>query len=324
MDKNFPNNMDKPNRRKYFVGRKQLKHVQLFEGFVNEAVKGTMVVKDEKEKTKVLTATNKFVAQVRELERLLKEYKQMESMMELMKTKSKQIDVLKEQLLPGLLKANAQSIRIEDLLLQVDEIVKTKAQKITYSYKEISEALEALIPVTNESKAQIEAIREMNKKINPAEVIKSYDIHVQKVEESGVFDWIKAVFGKLAGAFKQAWSKVMGTTEKLADNLDELSDKLRPLNIQLMTQQAAEKKAASSKGKVFESADTVYEEMYELIADILHAYDNADAATQSKIEKFFGKFGVRDGLDIHAVVDACIKSKMTVSDANEFASEMDI
>lgn len=251
MDKNkqFPGKMDKTTERKYkqtyFVGNKKLKHVKLFENFdkINEAVKGTATIKGEEEKERVFNATKKFMAQVEELHREIKEYNDLMKLMDVMKEKSKRINVLKEQLLPGLQRINATNVRLEDFVINVKENVKTKGERITYSYKEISEALEALIPVTEKTKKQIESIRELNKKVNPSEVIKSYDLHISKLDE-GVVDWVKSIFGKLATTFKKMWDKIAGNTDSLNDSIDKLADKVAPLGAKIPSEEAAMKKIA--------------------------------------------------------------------------------
>ena len=72
------------------------------------------------------------------------------------------------------------------------------------------------------------------------------------------------------------------------------------------------------------SSENIGEEMHGLISDILYAYDTADSSTKNEIEKFFKKFGIDNGQDTDKVVDDSIKSKMTVSDAIDFASEIDV
>jgi hypothetical protein len=78
--------------------------------------------------------------------------------------------------------------------------------------------------------------------------------------------------------------------------------------------------------EIFESLElneNSSDEMYEIIAAILHAYDNSDSSTQIKIEKFFDKYDINNGQDTDDVVEDCIKSRMRLSDAIDFASDID-
>jgi predicted nucleic acid-binding Zn-ribbon protein len=219
--------MDKTTKAKY-----RLKHVGLFENFDLSEATAKITSKEEVDVEKTARINREFVNQIKQLAALSEEYKALDNIIKVFEDKAKKIQVLKEQILPVLQKYNAQFLRIEDLVVEVNKKEKLKGERITYSYKEISEALESLIPVTEQSKKAIEDIKELNKKINPAEKLISWDVTATRVQE-GLGSWIKDVFGKLADTFSKIWDRLTGNTEELESNIDELSTKLKPIGIRV-------------------------------------------------------------------------------------------
>jgi hypothetical protein len=234
--KQFPGRMDKTKKATY-----KLKHVGLFENFdVNEA-EATVTRKKEVDEQKKARVNRDFVNKIKELASLTEEYKALDNVIKAFEQKAEKIKLIKEQVLPVLQKYKAQFMRIEDLVVEVTSKEKLKGERITYSYKEISEAFEALIPVTEESKKSINNIKELNKKVNPAEKLVTWDVNVSRVQE-GLGDWIKDLFGKLADTFRTIWDKITGTTEKLESDIDNLSTKLQPIGIKVPSTSEVTKK----------------------------------------------------------------------------------
>lgn len=174
------------------------------------------------EQTKKVRVTKEFFERIKELQQVSLEYQKMQAVMEEMKAKAKRIKVLEEQLLPDLEKLDQVWLKIDDYLIEVEKIKKHKSERTTYSYKEISEALEALIPVTEKSKKQIEDIRELNKTIHPGGETVTKKVKVTRIGENRILDWAKEAFGKLAGKFTELWSRITNDTNALDVLVDQL------------------------------------------------------------------------------------------------------
>jgi hypothetical protein len=195
--------------------------MSVMENILNE-VDATTKRTVEIEEVKKQKVTKQFLAQVTELESLSAEYKALENIMLEMEKKADKIKLLKEQLIPELKRFDTQFMRINNFTIELKKSQKIKAQRTTYAYKEISEALEAMIPVTEVAKKMINDTKEMNKTIHPAEVLDSYDINVKKLAEGAVLDWIKDIFGKVAAPFKKFWDSFVKDLDTLESGLDTL------------------------------------------------------------------------------------------------------
>lgn len=112
----------------------------------------------------------------------------------------------------------AQFIRIGNVAIELKRI----AGKETKSYKAISEAFEAMLPVNEEMEKAIKNVNDLNTKINPDKVKMLYS-----VEENAVSDFIK----KLGSWFTNIWKTIKEHVGSFTSSVDNLSDKLKPLGI---------------------------------------------------------------------------------------------
>lgn len=193
----------KTTERKYFKGTKKLKNIKMFEDFsINEADVDAVAARK-------LRVTKDFKDQVTAMVEMSKKYQAMD---EELKKLGKLLGKQEGEIQKVLEKYGAVFVEIDSAIGKIAVELKDKPGKTTKSYKEISEALEELLPKTEEVVKQTTAIYDKFTKHNPDKKELQY-----KVQE-GLMDWIKSV----GGWFKSAIDKLKGllpSFEKSADKL---------------------------------------------------------------------------------------------------------
>jgi len=197
------------NPHKQFPG-KQLKHVKMFESFdiINEASATAVGSKNQRITKSFAKKVDDMVALAQKFETLSADYTAM----------SKLLGKYEADVQEQLEQYGAQFIRIGNVAIEL----KKTAGRESKSYKQIAEALEAMLPVNKEMEAAIKNVVDLNTKINPDKVKMLYS-----VEENAVTDFVK----KLGSWFTKLWEKIKSHVGVLTSSVDDLSTKLKPLGI---------------------------------------------------------------------------------------------
>lgn len=194
----------KTTERKYFKGNKKLKNIKMYEDFsaVNEADVDAVAARK-------LRVTKDFKDQVTAMVEMSKKYQAMkEDLDKLGKLLGKQEGEVQKVLE----KYGAVFVEIDSAIGKIAVELKNKSGRETKSYKEISEALEELLPKTEEVVKQTTDIYNKFTKHNPDKKELEY-----KVQE-GISDIVKSIGSWFKTQFSKLKSMLPGF-EKSADKL---------------------------------------------------------------------------------------------------------
>ena len=184
-------------------------------------------VKAEAVAKKNLRITKKFAQKVDDMITLAKKFEKMSEEYAVM---SKLLGRHEKEVQDQLEKYGAQFIRIGAVAIELKKI----KGRTTKSYKDISAALEELLPANDEMAKAIDNIEKLNTKVNPDKIKMEYSVEEGKVDE-GIKDSVVRFTKALGSWFKELWGKITGHADELETSVDNVAAKLKPLGVKIPT-----------------------------------------------------------------------------------------